>query len=67
MDYVSEGASVEAGEKVVVSPSSTSFLRGLPVGRVRSVSKKVEDLFQKIEIDPIVDFSKLDILYICLP
>jgi len=67
MDYVSEGASVEAGEKVVVSSASTSFLRGLPIGRVRSVSKKVEDLFQKIEIDPIVDFSKLDIVYICQP
>ena len=67
MDYVPSGISVEAGEKVAVSNASSTFLRGIPIGVVRSAGKKVEDLFQKIEIDPAVDFSKLDVVYICQP
>lgn len=67
MNYVSEGASVEVGDKVIVSTASTTFKRGLPVGTVRAVTRRVEDLFQKIELNPAVDFSRLDILYICQP
>lgn len=67
MDFVSEGASVEVGEKVVVSSASSTFLRGLPIGFVSSQKSRVEDLFQEIEIKPAVDFSKLDIVYICQP
>ena len=67
MENIPEGVSVEAGEKVVVSPASASFLRGLPIGKVRSADKKVGDLFYYIEIEPTVDFSKLDIIYICRP
>ncbi len=65
MDYVSENASVEAGELVLVSSASSSFARGLPIGSVSFVSKKVEDLFQNIELVPAVDFSKLDMVFIC--
>jgi rod shape-determining protein MreC len=67
MDYVTSSISVEAGEKVVVSNSSTTFERGLPIGTVRSAGKKIEDLFQKIDLIPAVDFSKLDVVYICQP
>ncbi|MFA4967229.1 MAG: rod shape-determining protein MreC [Candidatus Margulisiibacteriota bacterium] len=67
MDYVPSSVSVEVGERAVVSNSSSVFLRGLPIGTVRSANKKVEDLFQKVEIEPAVDFSKLDVLYICQP
>jgi rod shape-determining protein MreC len=67
MNYVSESASVEVGDKVVVSSASSTFKRNLAVGTVRSVSRRVEDLFQKIELKPAVDFSKLEILYICQP
>ncbi|HTY12704.1 MAG TPA: rod shape-determining protein MreC [Candidatus Omnitrophota bacterium] len=65
VDYISENASVEVGEAVSVSSASISFARGLPVGRVCKVERKVEDLFQKIEVEPAVDFSKLDVVFIC--
>ena len=65
MDYVPEDASVEAGEMVKVSNASAAYLRGLPIGYIKSNKRKVEEIFQKIEIAPAADFSKLEVLYIC--
>jgi rod shape-determining protein MreC len=65
MDYISESVSVEVGEMVEVSGASTTYARGVPIGRVSKAEKKVEYLFQKVEIAPAADLSKLDVVFIC--
>jgi len=65
--YVQEAASVEAGEMVVVGGGSQTIAPGVPIGRVRRVTHSVEMLFQDIEVAPLVNLSKLDLVFICKP
>ncbi|KAF0133745.1 MAG: rod shape-determining protein MreC [Candidatus Saganbacteria bacterium] len=67
IDYIPEGVSIEAGDKVVVSPASSVFFRGILIGNVKKVESRPEELFQKIKIKTAVDFSKLDLVFICQP
>jgi rod shape-determining protein MreC len=45
---------------VVTSGLTDDFPRGLQIGWIQQVTKADTDLFQLGEIDPIVDFSKLE-------
>lgn len=63
--YVQEAASVEAGEIVVVGGGSQTIVPGVPLGRVVGVRRSVEMLFQDIEVAPLVDLAKLDLVFIC--
>lgn len=63
--YVQEAASVEAGEAVVVGGGSQTIAPGVPLGRVVRAERSVEMLFQNIEVAPLADLSKLDVVFIC--
>ncbi|MFA4905313.1 MAG: rod shape-determining protein MreC [Candidatus Margulisiibacteriota bacterium] len=63
--YVQEAASVEAGEAVVAGAGSQNIAPHVPLGRVKRVERSVEMLFQDIEVKPLVDLSKLDVVFIC--
>lgn len=65
--YVQEAASIEAGEAVVVGAGSQAIVPGVPIGRVRRVTHSVKMLFQDIEVAPLVNLSKLDLVFICKP
>ncbi|MBI5699500.1 rod shape-determining protein MreC [Candidatus Saganbacteria bacterium] len=63
--YVQEAASVEAGEAVVVGAGSQTIAPHIPLGRVKRAERSVEMLFQDIEVAPLADLSKLDVVFIC--
>lgn len=60
MKYLPPLSPVQPGDKVVTSGLTEDFPRGLQIGRIQQVTKADTDLFQLGEIDPIVDFSKLE-------
>ncbi|MFC1559743.1 rod shape-determining protein MreC [Candidatus Margulisiibacteriota bacterium] len=66
MKYVSTSADMKLGDIVVTSGMSEVFPRGIPIGRILSVSKKDYDLFQKITLSPTVDFSKLETVFVVI-
>lgn len=60
MKYLPPLSPVQPGDPVVTSGLTGDFPRGLQIGQVQQVTKADTDLFQLGEIDPIVDFSKLE-------
>jgi rod shape-determining protein MreC len=60
MKYLPPLSSVHPGDSVVTSGLTGDFPRGLQIGWIQQVTKADTDLFQLGEIDPIVDFSKLE-------
>lgn len=60
MKYLPPLSSVHPGDSVVTSGLTDDFPRGLQIGWIQQVTKADTDLFQLGEIDPIVDFSKLE-------
>jgi len=62
--YMPANADIRAGDRIVTSGLSEIFPRGLMVGTVRSISKKDYDIFQKVDVDPSVNFSRLDKLFV---
>ncbi|MFH1710049.1 MAG: rod shape-determining protein MreC [bacterium] len=62
--YMSATAVVKAGDKIVTSGMSDIFPKGVIIGVTRSVNKKDYDIFQKVDIDPAVNFSRLDKVFV---
>ena len=60
MKYLPPLSPVQQGDPVVTSGLTGDFPRGLQIGRIQQVTKADTDLFQLGDIDPIVDFSKLE-------
>ncbi|MBI5558524.1 MAG: rod shape-determining protein MreC [Deltaproteobacteria bacterium] len=64
--YVLKNADVEKGDDIVTSGLGDIFPTGLPVGKVTEVTKSKRGMFQKIEVEPAVDFSQLEYLLIIM-
>ena len=62
--YMSATAAVKVGDRIITSGMSDIFPKGIMIGTVRSVSKKDYDIFQKVAIDPSVNFSRLDKVFV---
>jgi rod shape-determining protein MreC len=62
--YMPATADIKSGDKIFTSGMSDIFPKGIIVGYITSVSKKDHDIFQKIEVKPSVNFSKLDKLFV---
>ncbi|HBP87615.1 MAG TPA: rod shape-determining protein MreC [Nitrospiraceae bacterium] len=60
MKYLPPLSPVQPGDPVVTSGLTDDFPRGLQIGKIAQVTKGDTDLFQLGEIDPIVDFGKLE-------
>ena len=60
MKYLPPLSKVEIGDIVVTSGLTGDYPRGLLIGHVRKLEKADADLFQSAEIQPMVDFSKLE-------
>ena len=60
MKYLPPLSPVQTGDNVVTSGLTGDFPRGLSIGQIRRVEKEDADLFQSVEIQPIVDFSKVE-------
>jgi len=67
LKYVSKTIDVKAGEVIVSSGLGGIFPKGLPLGVVRSASKKEADLFQRITVAPFVDPAGIEEVLVLLP
>jgi len=66
MKYLPPLSPVQPGDPVVTSGLTDDFPRGLQIGRIHQVTKADTDLFQLGEIDPIVDFAKLEAVLVII-
>jgi rod shape-determining protein MreC len=60
LKYVKRTDDVQVGDLLVTSGIDGIFPKGLPVGRVISVDKRGQGLFQHAEVQPHVDFDALE-------
>lgn len=59
-------ADVEKGDRVISSGLAGIFPKGLLVGTVTDVSRARHELFQTAEIEPAVDFNKIEGVFVIL-
>lgn len=62
--YLSEKDDVQIGDTMVTSGMGGIFPRELVIGTVTSTSPDERRLFQRVVIEPAVDFSRLDMVYV---
>lgn len=64
--YVLKNADVAVGDRIVTAGIGGVFPSGIPLGMVSAVRKRQRGMFQEIEVDPFVDFQKLETVFINL-
>ena len=60
LKYLQQGMDIIPGDKLITSGAAGVFPPDILVGVVRSVEKEDTGLFQKVEVDPAVDFDHLE-------
>jgi rod shape-determining protein MreC len=60
LDYVTKSTTAKPGDTVVTSGLGGVFPKGLPLGEIVSVKEAQGSLFKKINVRPLLDFSKLE-------
>jgi rod shape-determining protein MreC len=60
VQYLARTADVQPGDALITSGLSQAFPKGLLVGRVMSVEKRAFGLYQRAQVLPSVDFSRLE-------
>jgi rod shape-determining protein MreC len=55
-----DGAGIQVGDLIVTSGAGGLFPRGIPVGRVRAIDDRGSALFSYAQLDPAVDFARID-------
>jgi rod shape-determining protein MreC len=60
LKYVQRNEDVQVGDKVISSGMGGVFPRGLLVGTVQEVVRGSSGLFQRVEVEPAVNFSRLE-------
>jgi len=64
LSMIPQTASIEVGDLVLTSGLGGTYPDDILIGQITSVRRKETDLFQRAAIQPIVDFSKLEIVLI---
>jgi rod shape-determining protein MreC len=64
LHYVLKNAEVQVGDHVVTAGIGGIFPAGIPLGRVSKIHHKRRGMFQEIEVKPLVDFQKLEFVFI---
>jgi rod shape-determining protein MreC len=59
VEYVQSSDSIDVGDVLVTSGFGCRFPKGLPVARVTKVIKRDFGIYQTVEAEPVVDFSRL--------
>ena len=66
LKYVPRDAELRPGDTVISSGLGGLYPKGLVVGRVEKVEPNGDGLFQRVEVAPAVDFSRLEDVLIVL-
>jgi len=64
--YVLKNADVKPGDRIVTAGIGGVFSSGIPLGVVSAVRKKQRGMFREIEVEPSVDFLRLETVFINL-
>ncbi len=64
LDMIPQSAAVQVGDLVLTSGLGGNYPGDILIGQVTSVRKRETDLFQSAAVQPVVDFSNLEILLI---
>lgn len=64
LDMIPQSAEIQVGELVLTSGLGGNYPPDLLIGQVTSVRSRETDLFQSAAVQPIVDFSRLEILLV---
>ncbi len=64
LNYISKDSSVAADDILLTSGYSFRYPRNLPVGKIKLVKDNLEGYQRRIVVEPFVDFSKLDIIFL---
>jgi rod shape-determining protein MreC len=64
LDMIPQSASVQVGDLVLTSGLGGNYPGNILIGQIASVRRKETDLFQKAFIQPVVDFSQLEIVLV---
>ncbi|MFQ5646586.1 MAG: rod shape-determining protein MreC [bacterium] len=64
--YLLNSSDVRKGDLLLSSGLGSIYPKGLPVGYISTVIKDKRDLFQKVYVRPVVDFSKLSEVLVVL-
>lgn len=68
IDYLLRQDEVKVGDQVVTSGLLSIFPADIPVGKVVAIRKQAFGLYQEVEVEPAVDFSKLrEVLIVLAP
>lgn len=66
MRYIEQTAQVHVNDTVVTSGIGGYYMRGLAIGRIKSVKRSDVDLVQEAEVEPVVDFGRIDHVFVIL-
>lgn len=66
VEYVQRTDEVEIGDLLVTSGVGCRFPKGIPVARVKKLQKREFGIYQTVEAEPTVDFSRLSEVLIIL-
>ncbi len=66
LQYVLKNGDVKEGDVIVTAGIGGVFPSGITLGTVSTVRSKRRGMFLEIEVEPAVDFSRLEVLYINL-
>lgn len=64
LHYVLKNEQVEEGDMIVTAGIGGMFPTGVPLGVVSSIRKARRGMFQEIKVKPVIDFRKLEVLFL---
>jgi rod shape-determining protein MreC len=64
LQYVLKSADVAVGDQIVTAGIGGIFPAGIPLGTVSKIHLKRRGMFQEIEVEPLVDFQRLEFVLI---
>jgi len=64
LEYLSRDADIKIGDLVITSGLGSIFPKGITIGKVIEIKKDNHALFQEVIINPEVDFTKLEEVFI---
>jgi rod shape-determining protein MreC len=64
IDLIPQDAELQAGDLVFTSGIGGLFPSNILVGQVSSVRQEAQALFQKATVQPVVDFTRLEIVLV---
>jgi len=66
MEMIPMDAQIKAGENILTSGINDQIASGLIVGQISSIEKKESEIFQQAKLQPVVDFTKLEKVFIMI-